>query len=142
MADAVTNVTVIETQEELVIHLTNISDGTGESAVSKTTKSGLKSTAGTAPASLDIEQVRWAIQGMTYVKLVWDHTTPDTALLLSGNGFDDFRGNDRAFRNAIRTGGLLDPRSSGLTGDLKLTTVGAISGGTYDITLWLHKAPT
>lgn len=141
MADTVTNVTVIETQEELVIHLTNISDGTGESAVAKTTIANLsKMPSGAAVTNLDIEQVRWAIQGMSYVKLAWDHSTPQTALVLANNGYDDFRGIDHALRNIKRTSGLVDPRTSGGTGDIKLTTVGQVSGATYDITIWFRKS--
>lgn len=141
MTDTVTKVTVIETPDELVVHLTSISDGTGESAVSKTTISALAALpGGAAVVALDIEQVRWCIQGMTYVKLAWDHTAAQTALVLANNGYDDFRGSDGALRNRARTSGLLDPRTTGGTGDLKLTTVGAVSGATYDITLWLRKA--
>lgn len=137
MADTVTS-SVVESANGLMVHLTGVSDGTGESAVIKVDKSAYLASDGAEPASLDIEQVRWNIQGFTYIKLAWDHTTDDTALVLSGSGFDDFTGNGNDVTNPK---GLPDPRSAGGAGDLLLTSVGATSGDTYDITLWLRKSP-
>lgn len=141
MADAVTTNVIIETRTHYVVHLTNISDGTGESAVAKVDKSALSVASDGAEAnSLDIEAVRWNIQGFTSVRLLWDHTTDDLALVLCNSGYDDFRGNDVI--NGIRqTSGLKDPRSTGGSGDILLTTNGGSSGATYDITLWLRKNP-
>lgn len=140
MADAVTKVTMADSGTHYVIHMTNISDGTGESAVIKADKSAIAAAKdGAEAASLDIEQVRWAIQGFTSVRLLWDHTTDDVALALTGNGYDDFRG--ETGMGGYNTGSLKDPRSSGGTGDVLLTTAGAVSGATYDITLWLRKNP-
>lgn len=136
MADTVLTTVVGNTPTHYVVHLLNISDGTGESAVSKTTKSALLSTLGIAPVALDIEKVRWNIQGMASVRILWDHTTDDRALVLSGSGFDDFRGDDT---DTNFVGGLRDPVSAGGTGDILVTTDGAVSGGSYDITLWLRK---
>lgn len=150
MADAVTSNVVKNSATHYIIHLTNISDGTGESGVIKVDKSTLVASDGAEPASLDIDQVRWAVQGFTSVRILWDHTTDDTALVLTGNGYDTFRnifGNDIQpvvdFMNGStdRSEGLLDPRSTGGTGDILLTTNGGGSGSTYDITLWLRKNP-
>lgn len=137
MADAVTTNVVSDSDARYAVHLTNISDGTGESAVIKVDKSTLLAEDGAEPASLDIEEVRWNIQGFTSVRLLWDHTTDDVALVLTGNGYEDFRGQPD---NAAKKG-LADPRSSGGTGDILLTTAGAVSGATYDITLRLRKSP-
>ena len=41
MPDAVTNKTIFDTQHRVKTHLTNISDGTGESEIVKLDKSGL-----------------------------------------------------------------------------------------------------
>ena len=80
--------------------------------------------------------MRWCLQGFTSVRLLWDHDTDDKALELSGSGYEDFRGD-----SFLRTQkGLADPRTAGGTGDILLTTVGAVSGATYDITLWLVKS--
>lgn len=137
MSDAVTTTVLSNGPDRYAVHLTNISDGSGESAVAKVDKSGLTAEDGGEPVSLDIEQVRWCIQGFTSVRLLWDHTTDDTALVLSGSGYEDFRG-DSFLRSQM---GLADPRSAGDTGDILLTTAGAVSGATYDITLWLRKSP-
>lgn len=136
MADAVTSIVLSNGQVYYGIHLTNISDGTGESAVVKVDKSTLLASDGAEPASLDIVSARWAIQGFTSVRILWDHTTDDTALALSGSGYDDFTG----FDADSTPKGLADPRSSGGTGDILLTTAGAAANATYDITLWLKKS--
>lgn len=139
MADTVTNRTISDTPDEIVVHLTNVSDGSGESAVVKIDKSTLTDNSATPvePDSLDILTVRWSIQGFTSVRIIWDHSTDQVGLVLSGSGYDDFRGD---FPNrAIK--GLADPRGSGDTGDILLTTNGGVSGSTYDITLRCRKSP-
>lgn len=138
MADAVKNIVLSDGQKYYGIHLSNISDGTGESAVIKVDKSTLLASDGAEPASLDIASARWCIQGFTRVTLLWDHTTDDTALVLTGSGYDDFVNGPYSDRTPK---GLADPRSSGQTGDILLTTTGAVSGATYDITLWFVKSP-
>lgn len=137
MADAVTTKTVWENATHIKVHLTNISDATGESAVVKVDKSALLASDGAEPASLDIEEVRWNIQGFTSVRLLWDHTTDEVALALSGTGYDDFRGR---FEEKNETGGINDARGAGGTGDIVLTTAGAVSGATYDLTLLCRKS--
>lgn len=138
MADAVTARVIINTPHLYVIHLTNICDGTGESAVVKVDKSTLVSQDGGEPGSLDLQQARWSIQGFSSVQLLWDHSTDDLACVLCGSAYEDFTmlQNDANLRNSA---GLLDPRTTGGTGDLLLTTAGNVSGATYDITLWLRK---
>ena len=138
MADAVTKVVVLDSPIYHTIHMTNISDGTGESNVIKIDKSTLLGPGNIEPSCLDIQVVRWAVQGFSYVKLAWDHTTDDTGMVLCNSGFDDFRFDvdhkDAPFNAANR-----DPRSAGGTGDMLLTTAGAVSGASYDITLMVRK---
>ena len=138
MTDAVTTRVVVQTASELVVHLTNISDGTGETNVVKVDKSAYVAADGAEPAALDIEVARWAMQGFTYVKLSWDAATDDTAVVLSGSGYEDFRSSDLDY--VPGNAALKDPRSATHVGDLLLTTVGAVSGASYDITLVLRKA--
>ena len=128
MADAVTtNVlqNTVSTDGTYVIHLTNISDATGESAVIKIDKSVFTSYDGAEPNGITIKSVRWCMNGFTAIRLLWDHTTDDLAMVLTGSGFDDFS----------KFGGLRDPASTGGTGDLLLTTTGASATANYDITL-------
>ena len=89
MADTVTNTTLKQDDKELVLHLTCISDGTGESNVVKVDRSSFAALYKDTKR-LTIRSVRWAIQGFTYIKISWDHTADDTALVLNGNGYDEF----------------------------------------------------
>jgi hypothetical protein len=62
------------------------------------------------------------------------------AMVLTGSGFEDFSDDGPAVMKDTRRDGVkADPRSSGGTGDLLLTTNGAVNGGTYDITLAVRK---
>ena len=125
MADAVTS-QARETGLGQIIHLTNLCDTTGESGVVKVDKSAAIFPDGTAVGKLAIEKVQYSVQGFTYVKIAFDHTTDDTALILApGSTVLDF----------TELGGVVDPDSAGGTGDIVLTTVGNSAGDTYDITL-------
>ena len=137
MADAVTSRVVSNSEDEYLIHLTNISDGTGESVVVKADISTLLAKDAAVPASLDILECRWAVQGFASVRLLWGTTTPVVAMALSGNGYEDYRGD--SFNYARN--GLTDPRTATGERDILLTTDGAVSGATYDITLRLRKNP-
>lgn len=127
MADVVDTIALISGQNRRVIRITNVSDGTGESAVIKVDKSTFVGPDGVnEPGKLVIEEIQWSIQGFSSVRLFWDHTTDDEVCVLgTGNGYFNYRS----------VGGLVDPASAGQTGDLLLTTAGAISGATYDITI-------
>lgn len=133
MADAVTNKVIFQDDVHLHVLLTNVSDGTGESAVAKVDLSALTKARGDVPDHLVIEDVQWAISGFRSVKLAFDHTTDDTALVLC-EGFGKL-----CFKFI---GGLHDPKSTGGTGDLLLTTGTVPAGvtGTYTIKLALRKA--
>ncbi len=123
MADTVDTDILNTGKRRHIVHLTNISDGTGESGVTKVDISALTGFGGT-PTYSTIEQIDYQIQGFTSVRLHWDHTTDDLiSVLPAGSGCVEF----------WETGGKVDPRSSGGTGDILLTTVGAVSGATYDI---------
>lgn len=137
MADAVTVNVISNTDKYYTVHLTNVSDGTGESAVVKVDKSTLTDINEREPMSLNIATIRWAMQGFSSIQVLWDHTTDDKALVLSGSGYDDFV--NGGIGGHVMPSGLPDPRSAGGTGDILLTTVGASATATYDITLTLRK---
>jgi|10_taG_2_1085330.scaffolds.fasta_scaffold64322_3 hypothetical protein len=129
MADAVTSKVLRNSATEYIVRITNISDGTGESNVNKVDASTLVGPDITAATEyFSIDSLEWTIQGMTYVLLEFDATTDDTMAILSGNGYKDYLEST-----------FTDPQSSGETGDIFLTTVGAEATGTYDITLKLIK---
>jgi hypothetical protein len=110
---------------------TNVSDGTGESAVVKVDVSALASNnRGVACSEVRIMQVRFALVGMS-VQLFFDATANVLAFELaeSSNGnleFDEF-------------GGIPNNSGSGKTGDILFTTIGHTSGDTYMIVLEMVK---
>lgn len=128
MADAVNVQVVRQNGRRYVVHLTSVSDGTGESNVVKVDISTLKLVDGvTVPTYTAIEYIEYSVSA-GYVLLEWDHTTDDEIAVLSGQGSMDW----------TPYGGLVDPRSTGGTGDILLSTSGFASGDTYDITIQLR----
>lgn len=126
MADVVDTKVLFQGTRIYVARYTNVSDGTGESAVAKLTLSGLTGPNGVAPTAVKIREITWGIQGFTSVRLLWDHTTDDEiAVLPAGTGYMDWTG----------VGGSMDPRTAGNAGNVLLTTAGTTSGSSYDITV-------
>jgi hypothetical protein len=124
MADAVTSEYVFNGQKRKLLHLTNISDGTGESNVVKIDVSAITYRNGVTPTYVSVDRIEYNIQGFDYVHLKFDANTDDElAVLPSGMGVLDF----------YPFGGKVDPKTTGSTGDVLLSTSGALSGATYDI---------
>ena len=59
MADAVASQTLVDDNRRAVIKLTNISDGTGESAVTKVDVSSLATNEGRTCTGVTIEKIWW-----------------------------------------------------------------------------------
>lgn len=131
MADTVDTKVIRNDHGRYVVRLVNQSDGTGESGVVKVDVSALTSTKGTTAIYTTINRIEYSVFGMNHVTLAWDATTDDEIAVLSGQGVLDF----------FPEGGMTDPKSTGYTGDIKLTTDGATASGGYDITLWLKLKP-
>ena len=131
MADAVTSQTIIDGERNCVMKFTNVSDGTGESAVAKVDVSALASnSAGTACSEVRIMRVSHAIVGMS-VQLFFNASTNVIAMELaeSSNGHMDFKSFGVMPNNA----------GSGKNGDILFTTKGHSSGDTYSIVLEMVK---
>jgi len=131
MADAVTTQTIIDGERNCVMKFTNVSDGTGESAVAKVDVSALASnSAGTACSEVRVMRVSHAIVGMS-VQLFLDATSNVLLMELaeSSNGHMDFKD----------FGGIPNNAGSGKTGDILLTTKGHSSGDTYSIVIEMIK---
>ena len=131
MADTVASQTIDDGPKYAVIKLTNISDGTGESAVTKVDVSGLASSAnGVACTGATIQKIWWQCTGMK-VSILFDATSDVLAIQLGENqsGYHDY----------TSFGGLTNNAGSGKTGDIKFTTVNHSSGDTYTIILYLKK---
>ena len=137
MADTVNTNVLFDGSRKRIIQLTNESDGTGESAVVKVDVSaitigplgGNQRGSNIAPVKLAVEEIEWQVSGFNYVVLEFDATANDEIAVLKGSGYKNYR----------PSGGIVDPQSTGFTGDIVLTTDGAIDGASYDITLVLRK---
>ena len=130
MADAV-KVTISDTAQTITAHMTCISDGTGETAVQKIARASYV-IEGRTIQKFALVSVRWAVQGFQSVRLLYKHTADDVCFVCSGNGYEEF------------ADGWADPNTSGdavtsTIGDVILTSVGAVSGATYDITATYRK---
>ena len=131
MADAVTSQTIQDGVKNVVMKFTNISDGTGESAVAKVDVSALTAGPnGETCTGVTIEEIWWQCIGMK-VSLFWDATSNVIIMQLGENqsGHQDFRD----------FGGLTNNSGSGKTGDVLFTTVGHSSADTYTIILKMRK---
>ena len=127
MADAVASQTIQDGERTAVLRFTNISDGTGESAVKKVDVSALTSNSlGQACTEVSIQRIYWATVGMS-VQLDFDASTNVLAADSTG---DEYYDNFTAIPNNA---------GSGKTGDIDLTTTGHSSGDTYMIILELIK---
>ena len=131
MADAVTSQTIIDGERNCIIKFTNVSDGSGESAVTKVDVSALTSNAaGVACSEVRVMRVSHAIVGMS-VQMFLNATANVLLMELaeSSNGHMDFQD----------FGGLPNNAGDGKNGDILFTTKGHSSGDTYSITLEMVK---
>ncbi len=126
MADRVTTKVVYDGKRRFTTHLTNESDGTGEtSAVIKINVSDYTNADGETATYMTIDVIEYSVSGFNDITLYWDANTDDEIAVLKGQGVMDWT----AF------GGITDPKSTGTTGDLTLLTDGGINGSSYDITI-------
>jgi len=130
MANTVTSQTLVDDGQNVVIKLTNESDGTAETALKKVDVSALEEKDGDACAEVVIERIVADISGMT-VKMLWDATANVLCHTISGSGTTDFRD--------LGCKGLTNNAGAGKTGDLLFTTVGHTSGDYYSIILYMKK---
>tara|TARA_R100001163_G_scaffold7641_1_gene7946 strand:+ start:16 stop:420 length:405 start_codon:yes stop_codon:yes gene_type:complete len=131
MADAVTTQTIQDGERNVVMRFTNVSDGTGESAVKKVDVSALAAnSAGQACTEVHIQRIYWMTVGMS-VKLEFDASTNVllTHIPADATG-DEYYDNFTAIPNNA---------GSGKTGDIDFTTVGHSSGDSYMIILEMIK---
>ena len=131
MADAVTSQTLFDGDKHVVMKFTNISDGTGESAVKKVDVSALESDIyGNTCSSVAIEKIWWQCIGMK-VRMFFDATS-DAFIIELGE-------NQSGYHDYSEFGGIKNNAGSGKTGDIDFTTVGHASADTYTIILKMRK---
>lgn len=121
MADIVSSQVITDTSGiKYVIKLTNYSDGTGETDVTKITAAN--TTFMTENGARKIAKVWFSVNTAnpkSAVEIKWAGATNATALLLSGQGFFDFRdsGNEISNNAITPTGNVLLSTRNFATGD-------------------------
>ena len=131
MADTVTSQTIQDGERVAVLKFTNVSDGTGESAVKKVDVSALTTnSAGDSCTSVSIARIYWACVGMR-VNIEFDASTNVLAMPLPADSTGD------EYYDLFS--GIPNNAGSGVTGDIDFTTVGHSSGDAYSIILVLNK---
>ena len=131
MADVVTSQTIFDGEREAVMKFTNVSDGTGETAVLKVDVSALaKSASGKACVGVTLERIHASINVMS-VSLLWDATTDVPAVILAPGMYTFDHGKRIQLPNNAGTG---------KTGNILFTTIGASAGDTYSIVLEMVKS--
>ena len=137
MADAVTSQIIGDNvgAKNILVKITNISDGSGESEVAKVDVSTLaKSANGDDCSRVNIEEIYYDIFGMR-VDLLWNASTNVICKVLGANGAHTSQG----YMDFRDFGGITNSAGSGVNGDLLLTTTGHTSGDHYTIILKLSK---
>lgn len=131
MADAVTSQTLLDGERLAIMKFTNISDGTGETAVTKVNVANLaKSASGLSCTAVTINKIHSVCHGME-VRMYWDATT-DVPFFLSTvntnycNDFSEF-------------GGITNNAGAGKNGNIVFSTADATAGDTYTVILEMIK---
>ena len=131
MADAVPSQTIQDGEKTAILKFTNVSDGTGESAVKKVDVSALtKNSAGQTCTSVAVSRIYWACVGMR-VNIEFDASTNLLVMPLPADSTGD------EYYDLFT--GIPNNAGSGVTGDIDFTTVGHSSGDAYSIILVLNK---
>ena len=136
MADAVTSQTIEDGGKNLVMKFTNISDGTGESAVAKIDVSALNTepSTGASCSRVVLQRIWFSNIGMGF-KLYWNATTNMFICQAPKDWSDTWDFTD----SSITLPGIPNNAGGGVNGDLLLTTNDHTSGDTYSIVVWALK---
>ena len=127
MADNVTSQTILDGERLFIAKYTNISDGTGETAVVKVDVSTLNpSASGNACNGVKINKIWMTVHGME-VRILWDADVNLLAWQATSNGpylmdFSSF-------------GGISNNSGTGSNGDIAFSTHDATDGDSYTIIL-------
>ena len=136
MADAVTSQTIEDGGKNLVMKFTNISDGTGESAVAKIDVSAVDTepSTGAACSRVTLQRIWFSNIGMGF-KLHWKATSNMFICQAPKDWSDTWDFTD----SSITLPGIPNNAGSGVNGDLLLTTNDHTSGDTYSVVVWALK---
>jgi hypothetical protein len=132
MADAVTSQTLLDGERLAIMKFTNISDGTGESAVTKVNVANLaKSASGLACTAVTVTKITSVCHGLE-VRMYWDASTdvPFFLSTINTNYENDFS----------NIGGITNNSGTGKNGNIVFSTADASSGDTYTVVLEMVKS--
>ena len=131
MADAVTSQTLIDGERLAIMKFTNISDGTGETAVTKVNVANLASSgSGKACTGVIVNKITSVCHGLE-VRMYWDASTdvPFFMSTINTNYENDFSS----------IGGITNNSGTGKNGNIVFSTADASSGDTYTVVLEMVK---
>jgi len=127
MADAVSSQTILDGERLFIGKFTNISDGTGETAVVKINASTLRPNLfGQACNGVKINKI-WATTHGMEVRILFDATTDTFAWMVPQN--------TNYLMDFSSFGGLPSNAGAGVNGNVLFTTADASSGDMYTIVL-------
>lgn len=127
MADAVSSQTILDGERLFIGKFTNLSDGTGESAVVKIDVSTLSRNAnGNACNGVKINKIWSTTHGMQ-VRILFDATTDTFAWIIPQNS--------NYLMDFSTFGGLPSNAGAGVTGDVSFTTQDATAGDSYAVVI-------
>jgi len=132
MADAVTSQTLMDGERVAIMKFTNISDGTGETAVTKVNVANLAPDAfGKACTGVTVTKITSVCHGME-VRMYWDATTdvPFFLAAVNTNYTNDYE----------KIGGITNNAGTGKNGNILFSTSDATSGDTYTVVLEMVKS--
>jgi len=132
MADAVTSQTLLDGERLAIMKFTNISDGTGETAVTKVNVSTLTpSASGKACTGVTVNKITSVCHGLE-VRMYWDATTdvPFFLSTINTNYENDFS----------RFGGITNNAGTGKNGNIVFSTSDSTAGDTYTVVLEMVKS--
>ena len=133
MADAVATQTIQDGAKTAIFRFTNVSDGTGETAVAKIDVSALSSDpmTGAACTGCTIQKIYYSTIGMG-VKIFFDASSNVLAWQLNADWADTLDFTDFT--------GIPNNAGSGKTGEVLFTTVDHSSGDVYNIVMQVSKS--
>lgn len=129
MADSVTTQIIENGSRNLIMKFTNVSDGTGESAVTKVDATTLGLT-----THLKVRKINFSVTGGA-VRMLWDATADVTFAYISGYGEYD----------VTDTQGFFNDAGAGVTSSIQFTTSGfaapsaSVPASGYTIVLYMIK---
>ena len=131
MADAVTSQTLIDGERTLIMKFTNISDGTGEAAVTKVDVATLAANAfGKACDRVTVTKIFVATYGME-VRMYFDASTDAPFFLSSQDATQTL--------DMSAFGGITNNAGTGVNGNIVFSTADASAGDSYWVILEMVK---